>query len=190
MSSLILASLSPRRRDILTMAGVPFSIVPPTFDEHSLDETLPPHEHAVLLSAGKARSVRGGRELNTIIAADTIVAIGGLILGKPQDADEARDMLLTLSGRTHQVYTGVCILSPHGEYTFFEKTAVGFYRLTSRDIRDYIATGEPFDKAGGYGIQGPGALFVRRLSGDYYNVMGLPVARLMRELRRIEKENR
>ena len=121
-----------------------------------------------------------------MISADTVVFIDGKILGKPKNAESAKEMLSTLSGRTHTVFTGVFINSPNGTALFADKTEVEFNVLSDSDIADYIATGEPFDKAGAYGIQGKGALLVKGITGDFYNVMGFPVARVYRELKRLK----
>ena len=176
---LILASRSPRRRELLERMGLrDFRIVTPDIDEH-MERQLPPEELVRRISAEKARAVReqaGGDAI--VIAADTVVALDGAVLGKPEDDLEAFKMLSTLSGNRHQVYTGLTVLRGEERHTVSEETTVTFRELSSEEIDRYIATGEPMDKAGAYGIQGYGALLVEGIQGDYYNVMGLPVCRL------------
>ena len=176
---IILASQSPRRRELLERMGVrDFRIVTPDIDEH-MDRALPPQELVGRISLEKALAVQE-QEGNAaiIIAADTVVALDGAVLGKPADELEAFKMLSTLSGCRHQVYTGVTVLRGEERYTVSEETTVTFRELSAEEIDRYIATGEPMDKAGAYGIQGYGALLVEGIQGDYYNVMGLPVCRL------------
>ena len=179
---LILASASPRRKALLTIAGFPFS-VHPSPEEETPDPTLPPGERAIDLARGKAKFIAFKHPDALVIGADTVVSVAGEVLGKPRDEMDARRMLGMLSGKTHAVYTG-CVLR-HGveERAFYETTLVTFYPLSAREIDAYIATGEPFDKAGAYGIQGSGCLLVKQIAGDFYNVMGLPIARLARALR-------
>ena len=183
---IILASGSPRRRELLERMGLrDFRVVTPDIDERS-DRPLPPHRLVETISAEKARAVAaqlGGDPL--IIAADTVVALDGRVLGKPADGPDAFAMLSALSGRRHQVYTGLTVVCGAQRLTEHEVTAVTFRSLSSAEICAYIATGEPMDKAGAYGIQGRGALFVEGIEGDYYNVMGLPVCRLGRILARL-----
>ena len=176
---IILASQSPRRRELLERMGVrDFRIVTPDIDEH-MDRDLPPKELVGRISLEKALAVQA-QEGNSpiIIAADTVVALDGAVLGKPADELEAFKMLSTLSGCRHQVYTGLTVLRGEERHTVSEETTVTFRELSSEEIDRYIATGEPMDKAGAYGIQGYGALLVEGIQGDYYNVMGLPVCRL------------
>ncbi|WP_130869876.1 Maf family protein [Intestinimonas massiliensis (ex Afouda et al. 2020)] len=176
---IILASQSPRRRELLERMGVrDFRIVTPNIDEH-MDRNLPPEELVRRISLEKALAVQA-QEGNgpIIIAADTVVALDGAVLGKPADQLEAFKMLSTLSGCRHQVYTGMTVLWGEERHTVSEETTVTFRELSSEEIDRYIATGEPMDKAGAYGIQGYGALLVEGIQGDYYNVMGLPVCRL------------
>ena len=176
---IILASKSPRRRALLEQMGVrDFRILTPDIDEH-MDRDLPPAELVRQISLEKARAVAaqtGGDAV--IIAADTVVALDGAVLGKPADEEGAFRMLSLLSGNRHQVYTGLTVLRGEQVFSQWEETAVTFRSLTAEEIEAYIATGEPMDKAGAYGIQGYGALFIQGISGDYYNVMGLPVCRL------------
>lgn len=182
---LILASHSPRRRELLERMGLHgFKTVSPDIDE-DMGGNLPPAELVRRLSRQKAEAVweREGKS-GLIIAADTVVALDGAVLGKPSDELEAFKMLSTLSGCRHQVYTGVTVLSEDERVTEHEETDVRFRELEPEEIEAYIATGEPMDKAGAYGIQGYGALFVEAIQGDYYNVMGLPVCRLGKILSR------
>ena len=176
---IILASKSPRRRALLEQMGVrDFRIVTPDIDEH-MDRGLPPAELVRQISLEKAQAVAAQADPNAvIIAADTVVALDGVVLGKPADKEEAFRMLSLLSGNRHQVYTGLTVLRGEQVFSQWEETAVTFRSLTAEEIEAYIATGEPMDKAGAYGIQGYGALFIEGISGDYYNVMGLPVCRL------------
>ena len=185
MERILLASSSPRRREILTMAGIGFNVLCADTDESFLLGTAP-QDVAMQLAQRKAEAVSLFPEAagRTIVAADTIVYLDRHILGKPHSEEEAFSMLSALSGRVHEVFTGVCIWEAgNGARVFFEKSSVEFYPLSQEEIRDYIATGDPMDKAGAYGIQGRGSVLVRRISGDYFNVMGLPVAKLYRELR-------
>ena len=183
---IILASQSPRRRELLERMGVrDFRVITPDIDEH-MDRELPPEELVRRISLEKALAVQE-QEGNTsiIIAADTVVALDGAVLGKPADELEAFKMLSTLSGCRHQVYTGMTVLRGEEKYTVSEETTVTFRDLSAEEIDRYIATGEPMDKAGAYGIQGYGALLVSGIQGDYYNVMGLPVCRLGMLLRQL-----
>ena len=174
---LILASASPRRRELLELITTEFTVI--TSD---VDETLPPGTHprktVEELALRKAKAVARNHPEDTVIGADTVVVLEDAILGKPQDSRDARRMLKQLSGRQHLVYTGVAVLSPREVQVFSEETQVRFLPLTDRQIDMYIETGEPFDKAGAYGIQGRGALFITGIQGDYYNVMGLPICKL------------
>ena len=175
---IILASQSPRRRELLERMGVEFRVVTPDIDEH-MERELPPDELVRRISAEKARAVAAQTGPDAIvIAADTVVALDGAVLGKPADELEAFKMLSTLSGCRHQVYTGLTVLRGKEMHTVSEETAVTFRELSEKEITNYIRTGEPMDKAGAYGIQGYGALLVEGIQGDYYNVMGLPVCRL------------
>lgn len=176
---IILASKSPRRRALLEQMGVKdFRILTPDIDEH-MDRELPPAELVRQISLEKAQAVAAQADPNAvIIAADTVVALDGVVLGKPAHEEEAFRMLSLLSGNRHQVYTGLTVLRGKQVFSQWEETSVTFRPLTAEEIEAYIATGEPMDKAGAYGIQGYGALFIEGISGDYYNVMGLPVCRL------------
>lgn len=181
---IILASKSPRRKELLTLITPDFEIIPAAGEERA-DKSLPPGEYVCALAAHKAAEISGLHKKDTVIGADTVVAIDGEILGKPTDASDAKRMLMKLSGREHSVFTGVCIMSSGAQTVFCEETKVRFFTLSEAEIDAYIATGEPFDKAGAYGIQDRGALLVSGITGDYYNVMGLPVGRLARELKQI-----
>ena len=169
---IILASVSPQRRAILEQLDLPFVVVPPEFDELGGD----PLE----LAAGKARSVDGGDQ--PVLGVDTEVIVDGEALGKPADATEAEAMLERLSGRTHEVVSGLCLRTPAWEELHGETTRVTFRRLTARDLAHYIRSGEWKERAGGYAIQGLGAALVERIEGDYLNVVGLPAALLVRLL--------
>ena len=174
--ALILASGSPRRAEILKNAGFDFLVRPADVDE-SLPRGTRPRDAAHELSLRKARAAARLYPEDVVLASDTLVAPGDLILGKPRDAADAAHMLQLLSGRTHTVYTGVCVCGGGREVCDVVPTQVEFLPLTPAQIGSYIATGEPMDKAGAYGIQGRGGLFVRRIDGDYYAVMGLPLCR-------------
>ena len=180
---IILASGSPRRRELLSQIGVQnYRVVTSDVDE-SADPDLPPDQLVELLSRRKAEAVRelmGDNAL--IIAADTVVSLEGEVLGKPGDETGAFRMLSALSGNRHQVYTGFTVLRGERVVTGHEMTSVTFRDLEPEEIEDYIATGEPMDKAGAYGIQGVGAVLISGIEGDYFNVMGLPVYRLSRVL--------
>ncbi len=182
MQSIILASQSPRRQELLHRITDDFEVIVSNADE-ILPGGISPEEAPVCLSAVKARAVAESHPDKLIIGADTVVILDGRILGKPRDKDDAFAMLRALSGKTHTVVTGCSIIKDGRERSFGESTQVEFYPLSDREIEDYIASGEPFDKAGGYGIQGKGSLFVKGITGDYFNVMGLPVGRLNRELK-------
>ncbi len=180
---MILASQSPRRYELLKMITEDFSVLPANADE-TIPDGSTPGDAVKYLAKQKAREVRTLTSTHTIVAADTVVAIDGKILGKPKDVKDAMATLTMLSGRTHSVFTGVCVIDADGtEHVFAEETKVEFYPLEPDEIMEYIMSGEPMDKAGAYGIQEKGALFVKRIDGDYYNVMGLPVARLSRVLK-------
>ena len=176
---IILASQSPRRRALLEQMGLRnFRVQVPDIDEQ-MDRGLPPDELVRRISLEKALAVQVQEGAGPIIiAADTVVALDGTVLGKPEDRLDAFKMLSTLSGCRHQVYPGMTVLRGEERHTVSEETTVTFRELTADEMERYIATGEPMDKAGAYGIQGYGALLVQEIQGDYYNVMGLPVCRL------------
>lgn len=183
--SIILASQSPRRRELLAQMGVPQFEVVPALGEEIASPGLSPAQLVEVLSRQKAEevAVQAGPD-DVVIAADTVVAVDGAVLGKPRDPADAARMLSLLSGRAHTVYTGVTVRRGTFSRTAHEATQVRFRPLTQSEISAYIATGEPMDKAGAYGVQGLGALLVERLDGDFFNVMGLPVLRLSRMLER------
>lgn len=185
----ILASGSPRRRELLEMLGVPDLTIRPAKGPERATPGAGPEQTVRELALHKAQEVaQTCAPEDIIIAADTIVYLDGAILGKPRDHDDAVRMLTALSGREHIVYTGVAVLRGGELRQAAERTAVRFRPLTSGEIERYIATGEPMDKAGAYGIQGGAALFCEKLEGDYYNVMGLPVCRLYETLCRTAPE--
>jgi septum formation protein len=182
----ILASQSPRRKELMGLFHIPFTIRISDADE-TMDPGLSAAEAVAVVSRRKAEAVSRGSN-DVVIAADTIVVCNGEILGKPKDAADARRMLRLLSGRDHQVMTGMTVLRGDVCASCTEITDIHFRELSDREIDAYIRTGEPMDKAGSYGIQGGAALFAERLVGDYYNVMGLPVCRLGQLLREIAPE--
>ena len=201
MSQIILASQSPRRKELLEQIGLEFEICPAKGEE-IITKTIP-EEVVMELSRQKAEEVAGllssyGKEHSDIttpsdilvIGADTVVAYDGEILGKPIDEADAKRMLTMLSGNTHSVFTGVTLVlidksGKAGELVFFEKTDVKMHAMTELEIDRYIATGEPMDKAGSYGIQGKCAIYIEKIEGDYNNVVGLPIARIYQELKKI-----
>ena len=174
--NLILASQSPRRRELLGLTGLDFTVRVADIDE-TMDETKPPVEEVARVSREKALAVSREPD-DVVIAADTIVVCEGKVLGKPKDPQDAFRMLSLLSGRNHEVMTGMTVLRGDEIVTHTEVTKLRFRDLLPEEIRAYIASGEPMDKAGAYGIQGGAALFCTRMEGDYYNVMGLPVCAL------------
>ena len=183
--AIILASQSPRRRQLLEQMGFTGFIVRPAQGEELADPSLDPGALVEALSRQKALEISAAAEgEDLIIAADTVVAVDGQVLGKPHSTQQAHQMLSALSGREHTVYTGVTVCRGDQILTQHEATAVRFRPLTDQEIDAYIATGEPMDKAGSYGIQGRGALLVEGISGDYFNVVGLPLCRLGRMLAR------
>ena len=177
----ILASQSPRRKELMGLFGFPFAIRVADIDE-TMDPEKPPYDEVARVSLLKAQAVCR-QETDIVIAADTIVVCDGEVLGKPKDEQDAFRMLKMLSGRAHQVMTGLTVLQGAYVHTCTEVTDIHFCALTDQQIWDYIATGEPMDKAGSYGIQGGAALFADRIEGDYYNVVGLPVCSLAQILR-------
>jgi septum formation protein len=178
---LVLASRSPRREEILRRLHVPLVVRPTDVDESiDLDPRLPPREQAMRTAARKAAAAERGGAGELILGADTVVVLGSEVLGKPKDPAAARAMLGRLVGRAHQVTTGLALIDRQSgaRCLSWEDTEVSMRTATAAEIAAYVATGEPLDKAGGYGIQGHGALFVDRIAGCYYNVVGLPVVRL------------
>ena len=176
-SPLVLASASPRRVTLLQQVGAEFTVVDPGPDR-SWPGSAEPRHGVRALALVKAASVAAKRPGSVVIGADTVVVVRGVRLGKPSDRTEAVSMLRRLHGRTHEVWTGIAVVRGKDARTAAECTRVQFGRLTDEEIRRYVATREPLDKAGGYGIQGLGALLVRRIDGDYFNVVGLPLYRL------------
>lgn len=176
---IILASQSPRRQELLKLITNDFEI-----KVSNVDETLPsgisPKDAVLYLSKIKAEPFKNDRDI--IIGADTVVALDGKILGKPKNDENAREMLKFLSGKAHSVFTGVTLIKGDITRSFAVETKVKFFDLTDEEIDEYIKTGEPVDKAGAYGIQGYGSLLVEKIDGDYFNVVGLPVSKLAREL--------
>ena len=183
---LILASASPRRKELLSLFGLPFVVRAADIDE-TMDFSKPPFDEVARVSRAKALAV-SREEDDAVVAADTIVVCDGRVLGKPHSREEAIAMLSLLSGRDHQVMTGCTVLRGSQIETFTEVTDLHFRPLSQREIETYVASGEPMDKAGAYGIQGGAALFCERIAGDYYNVMGLPVCRLSQTLKRLLPE--
>ena len=196
---MILASQSPRRRELLSEAGFDLDIRPADIDEARLPGESPV-ELVERLAAEKAEAARAALDASPadglLVAADTIVWMDDEALGKPENPEDAARMLRELSGRTHHVSTGVCVLrlagdgSAAAQASFVETTDVTFWELTDAEIAAYVSTGEPLDKAGAYGIQGAGRLLVEKIDGDYSNVVGLPVARLVREVTRLMGEKK
>ncbi len=175
--NIILASASPRRKELLSLIFDDFSVIPSTADEvipQGLD-ALKVAEHLAKL---KAQDIAEQNKDSLVIGADTCVIIEKEILGKPKNTEDARRMITLLSGKTHLVVTGCCVIVNGKVESFSEVTEVEFLNLDESEIEDYIATNEPYDKAGAYGIQGKGALLVKKINGDYFNVVGLPVAKL------------
>ena len=178
---LVLASGSPRRRELLAGLGLAFDIDPPRSPEGNWGGE-PPEAFARRLAEAKAAEVAARRRGHLVIGADTIVVRDGVVLGKPADPAHARVMLEFLAGRVHTVHTAVTVIGDARGATGVERTEVRFRELTSAEIDDYVATGEPLDKAGAYGVQGLGATLVEEVRGCYFNVMGLPVVLLLRLL--------
>jgi septum formation protein len=184
MQTLILASSSPRRKELLQNVNLSFEVSSKNVDE-SFDPDLPSSEVVMELAQRKALAVFQEHPEAYVIGSDTIVVFQGQILHKPQYEADAIYKLRMLSGNQHEVYTGVSILSSHGTACFFEKTEVLFWELTDDEIMSYVQSGEPLDKAGAYGIQGYGSMLVKKITGDYYAVVGLPVSRTVRELKKL-----
>ena len=183
---LILASKSPRRQELLGLFRQPFTVRVADIDE-TMDPVKAPFDEVARLSREKALAVPREQE-DVVIAADTIVVCQGKTLGKPHSEEDAKAMLRLLSGRDHQVMTGLTVLRGADLLSLTEVTDIHFRELSDKEIAAYVATGEPMDKAGSYGIQGGAALFAEKMVGDYYNVMGLPVCRLWQLLRQLAPE--
>ncbi len=179
MERLTLASGSPRRQEILTNLGLNFTVLPANIDE-SPQLSEEPQSYALRMAVQKAMAAANKVESGLIIGADTIVVVDGQIMGKPRDVAEAAQQLRVLSGREHIVFSGLGIVDKTTGRTVstLEQTIVYFREMSDAEIQSYIRTGEPLDKAGSYGIQGKGAVFIRRIEGDYFNVVGLPIAKL------------
>ena len=184
---LILASASPRRKELLEKIGLPFTVQPAKGEERITQKS--PADVVMELSRQKAEEIAAAQtEDCIIIGADTVVARGDKIMGKPKDAADAKQMLRSIADDCHQVYTGVTLIrtGAHPQsVTFQEKTDVCLYPISDAEVDAYIASGEPMDKAGAYGIQGDFAIYVKRIVGDYYNVVGLPIGRVYQELKRM-----
>lgn len=181
---LVLASSSPRRRDVLARLGLAFDVRPvPDGVESAWDGVRPPEAFVRETAVAKAEAVAAERPDAVVVGADTVVVLSGEVLEKPVDAADARRMLGRMAGRDHLVHTGLAVVAPDGRAAGVETTTVTFRPLSDDEIARYVETGEPLDKAGAYGIQGLGAALVKRVQGGYYNVMGLPVARLLALLR-------
>ena len=185
MLPVVLASASPRRLELLTRAGVDVSVQTADVDEAQLPDEAP---EAMVLRLARSKADRVNRGLvdaAIVVAADTIVVRDGIVLGKPADEDEAAAMIASLSGRAHEVITGYAVISPSHEIVSATTTAVRFRTLSAALIRDYVATGEPLDKAGAYGIQGIGAKLVSAIEGSYTNVVGLPLVEVLDAIARL-----
>lgn len=181
MKHIILASASPRRKEILELADLKFDVMPS--DAQEITTKTAPNEVVMELASLKAKDIyKKSEKQSMIVGADTVVAYQGQILGKPTDEADAKRMLTMLSGQTHEVYTGVCVIKDGKTKTFYEETKVTFYEISDEQIDHYIKTGEPMDKAGSYGIQGKAAVFIKGIEGDYYNVVGFPIARFLQEI--------
>lgn len=183
MSKIILASASPRRRELMENMGLRFEVVVTDADESSADSSVPPEiyvQELALIKAAAAAKKSSGRKDAVVISADTVVVNNGEIMGKPKDEEDAKRMLGLLSGRTHSVYTGFCVMRMSDAFTVCKnvRTDVTFRELNEDKIDRYVKTGESADKAGAYGIQGMGAMLTERINGDYFNVVGLPVGEL------------
>lgn len=183
--SLILASGSPRRKELLALITPDYKVITSEFDERAV--TAPtPRELAEALARGKCLAVAAAHPQDLVIGCDTVVDFEGEVFGKPRDRQDARRMLKALSGADHYVHTGVCLCKDGRQQSLAVTSRVRFYPLTDAEIEAYIATDEPYDKAGGYGIQGAAALFCQEIEGCYYNIMGFPVARVARMLKNFE----
>ncbi|SIS45475.1 Maf family protein [Salimicrobium flavidum] len=180
-NNLILASSSPRRQEVLNQVHIPFSLRKQNFDESLITET-DPHKKVEQLAWNKGKDVHI-QDGEVILSADTVVSYQGKIFEKPASEDEAREMMRSMSGDVHEVITGVYICSKENEVLFTETTEVEFWEIAEEELDWYVKTEDPYDKAGAYGIQSLGAMFVKRINGDYYTVMGLPVSRVVKELK-------
>lgn len=183
-TNIILASASPRRRELLSLITEDFKVIPSDAEE-TVPENIETEKTAEYLAEIKAKAVAEKYPLDIVIGSDTCVVAEGKILGKPKDKNDARQMMQTLSGKTHKVITGCAIVKGSKTVSFSVETSVEFYPLSEEQIEEYINSSEPYDKAGGYGIQGKAALFVKGIKGDYFNVVGLPIAELNLKLKSI-----
>ncbi len=181
---LILASASPRRREICDLLGIHYTVCPAT-GELPVDAQLPPEAAILRVARGKAEEVAAAHPQAVVLGADTAVVVDDEILGKPKNEEDAKAMLRRLSGRTHRVITGVWVCGDGYDTGFADSAEVAFFPLGEEDIAAYVATGEPMDKAGAYAVQGFGARYIRGIHGDFYTVMGLPCGRLYRFLHRL-----
>jgi len=182
MSRLVLASASPRRRELMALAGFDFEVITADVNE-VLDASLTPCELVMSLAFQKASAVANANTDATVIGADTVVVLDGKVLGKPHSSEDAKAMLSSLSGNTHEVYTGVCLIKGDKVHKFYECTKVTFWPLEQELIEAYVASGDCNDKAGSYGIQGNGCVLVKGIEGDYFNVVGFPISRFSREIK-------
>ncbi len=183
MRKVILASQSPRRKELLEMTGVPFEVIP-SHSTEVIDHNRPLTEAIELVAYAKAKEVFLRHPDAVVIGSDTIVTIDNRILGKPKDSADALSMLKELNGRVHQVITGVAILSKEGEEMFSSVTDVEFFEMSEEELQEYVNSKEPMDKAGAYGIQGKGFCLVKKINGDYYTVVGLPLALVAKKLKK------
>lgn len=183
---IILASRSPRRRELLELAHIPF-VCEPSDIEEVMDESLPLEKRIEQLAYQKALPIFKQHENDVVLGADTIVYIDGMVIGKPKDEDDARQILRRLSGRTHQVTTGVALITSKEVITFSQTSDVLFYELDEKEIEDYIQSEEWQGKAGGYAIQGYACRFIKEIQGDYSNIVGLPIAKVYQYLKSIKK---
>lgn len=183
--NLVLVSQSPRRRELMSLLRVPFKTTHPIGDE-VLNPDLSLEDQIIRVARDKARSVLSDFEDSVLVSADTIIECDGEILGKPHDEKDAIAMLSKLSGKPHRVITGVCLLSKDREESFAVTSEVTFYPISEKEILDYVATKEPFDRSGSYSIQGGASLFVEGVKGDHFAIMGLPIGRVYQSLMKTE----
>ena len=184
MKKIILASASPRRKELLSRTGLVFTVETADIDE-TIDHTKKLTDEILRLSHMKAKAVLDKHPDCIIIGSDTIVTIDGMVLGKPKDRDDAERMLRLLSGRTHQVYTGLSILSSRQEFSYLSINDIVFDELSEQEILEYISSDEPYDKAGAYAIQGLASRYIKEIHGDFYAIMGLPLHVIYEELKNI-----
>ena len=187
MKRIILASSSPRRKEILEITGLVFEVIPSNYEEN-MNNDIPPVELAKELSKGKAEEVAMKHDNAIVIGADTFIALGNEVLGKPQNESDAIAMLQRLSGNSHSVITGLTIIDSSSDKTISEavETKVYFKKLSNAEIQAYVSSGEPMGKAGSYAIQGLGSIFIEKIEGDYFNVKGLPLSNLVEKLKKFK----